>query len=471
MNNNFIPSADSGAASLPPELNASSAQEMVATLACGEGRQPAGLHSTGQQAVPCQSRVLVVGTTGDYIEWLRQANPGRSLFVTDPFNRDQAIEPPPEAGEEVICDLDDAAEVSEKLQAHLRHWGFTVDGVACFDCESLELAALLAQEFSLPYPSVASIRLCRDKHLTKNSWQKNGVRCPQVRLVQSAEAVFGFLQEIDAPCVLKPLSGSGSELVFYCASRRDCEKGAALMLAGLAAREGRRLYSNATSWFLAEEFVAGLEFSCDCTITGDRVDILRLTQKIKDSRKPFGTIDGYTLSDGDEAGLDRALLAAVLQRGAAALGITDAICMVDFLVCRGEVILLEMTPRPGGDCLPALLRQTAQFDILSYALDFAQGRQKKVSHTTAGGLVALRLHAEKSGEIQRIASTRLWQDPRIREVNILRKSGNRVTMPPADYESWYLGHLLFQPYADIALEQQCRELRKLLEVEIEDAGN
>lgn len=417
------------------------------------------------------AKVLVVGTTSDYIDWLRRANPGRALFVTDSANRDQAVEPQPDADEELICDLDDTDAVAQKLQDHLRHWGLEVDGVACFDCESMELAATLARELALPYPSVDSIRLCRDKQAAKNRWQQSGVRCPRVRLVQSGPAVFDFLREIDAPCVLKPLSGSGSELVFYCASRRDCEKGTALMLAGLTARKHKRLYSNATAWFLAEEFVAGPEFSCDFAIKDERVNILRLTKKIKDDRKPFGTIDGYQLLDGAEAQLDWEVLATVLRHGARALGINHAICMVDFLVCHGEIILLEMTPRPGGDCLPFLLRRTAGLDILSCALDFAQGRPGLPAELAIGGMVALRLHADRSGKILRIADSRLWQDPRTRELSLLRKAGDRITMPPADYESWYLGHLLFQPYPDLAIEQQCRELRRLLDLEIEDDRN
>jgi hypothetical protein len=268
--------------------------------------------------------------------------------------------------------------------------------------------------------------------------------------------------------VLKPLSGSGSELVFHCASRRECDKAARLMLDGLAERKKSRMYSNETSWFLAEEYVEGHEFSCDFTIRGDRLNILRLTKKIKHAGKHFGTINGYMMTDWHSAELDQEELSGVLHAGARTLGINEAICMVDFIVCRGKITLLEITPRPGGDCLPFLLRRTDDFDILTFTLDFAQNcvPVDKVPNVTAGSLVALRIHARVGGEIVRIDSSLLRQDSRIREVALIRTAGHCITMPPVDYDSWYLGHILFQPHPDMAIEQQCHELRLLLDLEI-----
>ncbi|MCX5908762.1 MAG: biotin carboxylase, partial [Deltaproteobacteria bacterium] len=50
---------------------------------------------------------LVVGTTPDYIEWIRKITPDRGLFLTDPILRRRAKEPSPEAKEEILCDLAD----------------------------------------------------------------------------------------------------------------------------------------------------------------------------------------------------------------------------------------------------------------------------------------------------------------------------------------------------------------------------
>lgn len=412
-------------------------------------------------------QVLVVGTTADYIEWIRQVSPGRALFLTDYGSRKQAAEQVPHPSEEVLSGLDDYAQVKDDLLLHLQRWDITLNGIACFDCESLELAAWLAQEFTLPYPTVESIRLCRDKYASKILWQHNSVKCPQVRLVQSPDGVFDFIQQMNAPCVIKPLTGSGSELVFNCTSKKDCDKWATILLKELKERKSLRLYNEATSWFLVEEFITGDEYSCDFVVRDDAVEVIRLTRKIQARNKPFGTISGYVLCHHPSDLFSSDELEQILYNGAKALGISHALCMVDFLVRGNEIVLLEMTPRPGGDCIPHLLRRSGIADSLVTALDFAQ--QKPLSFTRGyanGQYVGLRLHATKPGEVIKFDTEQLQEDPRIREINVIRKTGHLVAMPPHDYDSWYLGYVIFEPLADIALESQCYDLSRRLVVEI-----
>lgn len=413
-------------------------------------------------------KVLVVGTTSDYIDWIRQANPERAIFLTDPEVRYRAHEFNPQPEEEIISCLDDVEQVKKLLMAHLSHWRLSVDGIACFDCESMDLAAILAKELSLPYPSVECIRLCRDKYVTKTIWQEKSVRCPQSQIVQSADGVFEFLQEIDAPGVLKPLTGSGSELVFHCSSRKDCDRGVRLIQEGLEVRKSHRMYNSYSNWFLVEECIHGTEYSCDFHIRHDTVEIIRLTKKIKLNNKPFGTIDGYGLTKADNEGINKDHLNQILLQGAMALGIANAVCMVDFYLRGDEIVLLEMTPRPGGDCIPFLLRCSLPLDILTYTLDFAQQRETHVPEGHNGQYAALRVHAGKAGTIKSIDSQLLQQDPRVVEVHSIRKPGHRIMMPPHDYESWYIGHTIFKPQQGVELDVQTRELREMYMVEIEN---
>ncbi|MBU1737450.1 MAG: ATP-grasp domain-containing protein [Proteobacteria bacterium] len=412
------------------------------------------------------SRVLVVGTTADYIEWIRRASPGRALFLTLPAVRDEACEPPPAADEEILCDLADEDEVKEKLAAHLLGTKFSLSGIMAFDCESMELAALLAGEYSLTYPSIAAIRRSRDKNATKKAWRANSVRCPESRLVQTAAGVASFMDELGGPCVLKPLTGSGSELVIYCGKNKDCGKATQIISRGLAERKAQRLYSNDSEWFLAEEYVDGDEYSCDFTIRDSQVDIVRITRKIKGDKQPFGTIMGYVLDELPEEAGGRDALGGILKRAAEALGLTDAICMVDFLVADEGIVLLEMTPRPGGDCLPFLMREAGMVDILIFALDFAERRKSVPPVKKDGEFVGLRLHLPESGVLRNIEYDSLPEDPRVLEINIIRHPGHRVSMPPDDYESWFLGHLVFKAAPDVNLLDQCRELRRKIRVEI-----
>jgi len=88
-------------------------------------------------------RVVVVGTTSDYIELIRRRYPHRALFLTNPAERAMASEETPGPAEEILCDFTDDGQVLNILKDHLRRYGLAVDGVACFDCEYLGFAAYL----------------------------------------------------------------------------------------------------------------------------------------------------------------------------------------------------------------------------------------------------------------------------------------------------------------------------------------
>lgn len=411
-------------------------------------------------------KVLVVGTTTDYIEWLRQVRPGKALFLTDYSLRRKATETVPDRDEEILSCLDDMDQAREDLQRHIRKRRIQLTGIVCFDCESMELTAALAQELGLPYPKPESIQLCRDKFLTKRLWQRNGVRCPSVKLVSSGSDVFSFMEAIDQPCVLKPLTGSGSELVFLCTSKKDCEKWSEVMRRELKGREHNRLYAKGSMEFLAEEYVNGTEYSCDFIADEKGVHVIRLTRKIRSDGKTFGTIAGYALSDYPSSEFLSETLEENLARAAQVLGIERTICMVDFLVADGEIVLLEMTPRAGGDCIPHLLRCSGWLDILATALDFADQKTiQPAAKSKNGKYVGVRLHAKRPGQIIRVNTKLLEHDPRIKEIHLIRQEGHRVSMPPVDYDSWYLGHVIFQPYSDVSLEDQCFEIRRELILE------
>ena len=404
----------------------------------------------------------MVGTTADYIDWIRSRCPGRALFLTDPCIRNAAKEAAPAPSEEILCDLFDYGKVTRSLRQHLRREGLHLDGITSYDCESMELAAFLAGEFHLPYPSVEAVGNCRDKCRTKSLWQKNGIPTPRARLVQRPHDLAGFLRELGGPCVAKPLTGSGSELVFRCDSEQDCEEIFQKIMHGLQKRRFHRLYgphTPGTPPIMAEEWVEGDEFSCDFLIQHGQVQIIRLARKILSSDGPFGTTRGYVLPASLPPGIDPEDIRNTLFQAAQALGLSSAICMVDFIVRQGEIFLLEMSPRPGGDCLPALLRHALGLDIIRLALDFAQERPTRLPPAAdPRPCLGLRINARQNGVLKKIDLGPLTRDPRLLEVLITREPGHVIQMPPEDYDSWILGHIIARPATHTTLEAQCHDL-------------
>jgi biotin carboxylase len=157
-----------------------------------------------------------------------------------------------------------------------------------------------------------------------------------------------------------------------------------------------------------------------------------------------------------------------MLRAAAALGIERSICMVDFIVREGNIYLLEMTPRLGGDCLPPLVFHSSGLDMLNLALDFAQELRAAIPPLAEWRpLVGLKLFATRSGVISRISADSLLSDPRVCEVHLRRGVGHHVILPPEDYDSWWLGYAVFEPASSENVAEECRELSSKLDVSLE----
>jgi len=220
--------------------------------------------------------------------------------------------------------------------------------------------------------------------------------------------------------------------------------------------------------FVMEEFIHGREYSSDFVIDGDRIDIIRIARKIPAEDQPLGTTLAYVVPGKLPGGISVDSLKKQLHRAARAIGLNRAICMADFIVREDEAYLLEMTPRPGGDCIPPLLKQSSGFDILGYTLDFAEHRETVPPEPSRWQrLVGLRLFAEHGGVIRNIDTERVKSDSRVREVYLKRSPGHRVVLPPQDYDSRILGHIIFAPSRPDDIEAECLELINMVSVEME----
>ncbi len=415
------------------------------------------------------NRVLVVGTTSDYIDRIRNARPRQVIFLTDTMVRRAAKEPTPANGEEILWNPADDTGATLAIDAHLARWGMDICGIACFDCESMETAANLAAHFHLPYPSLEAVRISRDKYISKKIWHQNGISCPMARPVKEKWDIIRFLEKCPEGVVLKPFCGSGSELVCLCRTPAECEAGFAMIDDGLAARRDNPIFETFFSWgyrMLAEQWISGPEFSCDFVVSGSNATILRTTRKIRMNRRPFGTASAYALCR-TPAGHE-GHMADLLQKAATVIGIQSGICMVDFIVQNGRPMLIEMTPRPGGDCLPYLLEKAAGLDILGLTIDMAAQRSSGPSDPVFyEPLIGFRLHAHRGGVLKGFNTKALANEKNVRQLHMVCQPGHVITMPPDDYDSWLLGHVLFMPHGQDHPAHQCERLANRLQVDIQ----
>ncbi|MBF0531019.1 MAG: hypothetical protein HQK55_17485 [Deltaproteobacteria bacterium] len=192
--------------------------------------------------LPSFERVLVIGTTTDYIDFIDRRYPHRAIFVTDPAERLRGKEKSPDPSSEILVALEHPLTVFEEIRAHLTRHGLKPSGVACFDCESMYLSSLIAREFGLPYPSSEAILAGRSKFISKERWQRAGLDCPVGEQIEQSQEAADFRRRHNGKLVIKPLTGSGSELIFICTTDEACSDALETMRRRLEAIPKARMY-------------------------------------------------------------------------------------------------------------------------------------------------------------------------------------------------------------------------------------
>jgi len=218
-----------------------------------------------------------------------------------------------------------------------------------------------------------------------------------------------------------------------------------------------------------EEYIEGREYSCDIALDGRNLTTIRMAKKVPALGMPFGTTLAYVVPARLPEGLDLPGFRRQLRRAARSVGLQRTLAMVDFVVRKDKAFILEVTPRIGGDCLPPLIRCSSGLDMIGLALDFAEGQRPRIPDARHWQpLVGARLLARQRGIIKSLDAGGLMQDARVVECYLKRSPGDRVVLPPEDYDTWVLGHVVFRPTRWHHLEQECSDIASRLNVTLEE---
>ena len=414
-------------------------------------------------------RILVVGTTRDYIDHIRDRMPGEAIFLTDP-PAVASFSPPVPKTEEIVCALWDLKTVRDNLTSFLRRHRLSLSGITCFDCESLYTAAAIAEEWDLPFPSTHAVIRCRDKLRSKQLWASSGIACPRVAKVSSPGDIRDFMKKTGGSVVLKPRSGSGSELTFRCDSEDMAGPCYRILLKRLRERTADPLFFLQTregAPVICEEFIPGEEYSCDLFFDGKHATLLRLAKKYFLKELPIGTAVAYEIPSQFPPTLSRGGFLRQLEKAAGSLDLSASLCMADLVIRNGKPYLLELSPRLGGDCLPSMIEASCGVDMLRVAMEFAEGTMPDLPKEPAWNhVIGVRFHAKKSGVLQAITPALEEWKTNIYSQLWIRNPGDKIDLPPQDYRSWLLGHVIFSPKPDLEIAQQIELLMQSVKVDI-----
>jgi biotin carboxylase len=271
-----------------------------------------------------------------------------------------------------LDNVDAAVEVIVALDDRL-----SLDAVLAVDDQGLVVAAAASARLGLAHNPVDAVAATRDKAVLRARLAAAAVAQPEYRVVAPGQSVAAAAAQIGYPCVVKPVSRSGSQGVI----RVDDD------FQAVAAAHRVRAIVGPAEPVLVEGFVAGAEVAVEGLLVTGALRVLAVFDKPDPLDGPFFEETIYVTPSRQPAPV-LASLAATVAATAAALGLREGPVHAELRIgAGGRPVVIEVAARSiGGLC--------------SRALRFGAGvslEEVIVRHAVGAGLDGLGREAQASG--------------------------------------------------------------------------
>ncbi len=334
-----------------------------------------------------------------------------------------------------------------------------LDAVVAVDDEGVLVAALAAQRLGLAHNPPDAAARSRDKAAMRRALEDAGVPQPEFRMAGPDAEVAGLAAEVGFPCVLKPVSLSGSRGVI----RADDPEAAVV-----AAKRVRAILADAgedpEAPLLVERYIPGDEVAVEGLLRGGTLEPLAVFDKpdplegpyfeetiyVTPSRLPPETLDAIVRMTADAA---------------AALGLVEGPIHAELRTDAGRAWVLELAARSiGGLCSRSLrfgVGVTLEEVILRHALGLPIDDLRRES--AASGVMMIPI--PRAGILQEVrGQDRARAVPGIAGLELTIGPGRHVK--PLPEGGRYLGFLFARADGPEGVEQALRTAHGHLEIVI-----
>ncbi|MBU1866431.1 MAG: ATP-grasp domain-containing protein [Actinobacteria bacterium] len=333
-----------------------------------------------------------------------------------------------------------------------------LDAIVAADDQGVVVAAVAAERLGLPHNPPAAARATRDKAVMRGLLAAANVPQPRFEVLEGAD-LAGI--SIGFPCVVKPLTLSGSRGVIRADDPASLERAVARVRA-IQAEAGEGIEAP----LLVEEYLPGIEVVVEGLVGPDGVEVLAIFDKPEPMEGPF--FEETILVTPSRLGPPMEdEITSVVRRAVEALGVSFGPVHAEVRVEGDRVGVIEIAARSiGGLCSRALrfglLGTSLEHLLLRAALGMPPRAMRRESR--ASGVMMLPIPAE--GVLRRVG----WQGaamevPGITALEITVPIGQRVRpLPEGDR---YLGFLFAAGDDPDDVAAALREAHGLLQIVIE----
>ena len=275
----------------------------------------------------------------------------------------------------VVVPLDNVYAAVETIAA--LHDRRSLDAVLAVDDQGLVVAAAASARLGLTHNPIDAVAATRDKAALRAGLAAAAVAQPDYRVVAPGQSVAAAAAQIGYPCVVKPVSRSGSQGVIRVDDGVEAS----------AAAERVRAIVGPGEPILVEGFVAGAEVAVEALLVDGVLEVLAVFDKPDPLDGPFFEETIYVTPSRQPA-LILASLAATVASAAAAVGLREGPVHAELRVGGdGRVVVIEVAARSIGGLCARALRFGAGVSL----------EEVIVRHAVGAGLDGLRRETQASG--------------------------------------------------------------------------
>ena len=349
---------------------------------------------------------------------------------------------------------DEAADTIARLAARK-----PLDAVVAVDDEGVLVAALAGQRLGLAHNPPDAAARSRDKAAMRRALEDAGVPQPEFRMAGPDAEVAGLAAEVGLPCVVKPVSLSGSRGVIR-ADDREAAVVAAKRVRAILADAGE----DPDAPLLVERYIPGDEVAVEGLLRGGSLEPLAVFDKPDPLEGPYFEETIYVTPSR----LPPKMLDAIVRMtadAAAALELVEGPIHAELRTDGGRAWVLELAARSiGGLCSRSLrfgVGVTLEEVILRHALGLPIDDLRRES--AASGVMMIPI--PRAGILEEVrGQDRARAVPGIAGLELTIGPGRQVIpLPEGDR---YLGFLFARADGPEGVEDALRIAHGLLEIVI-----
>ena len=323
------------------------------------------------------------------------------------------------------------------------------------------LASTISEALGLPTNSIASVRAASNKQTMRNLLQQEGLPCPNFIVVGFDEKPEDVVQHVTFPCVLKPLTLSGSCGVIR-ADDRESFKNAFNRIVDLLKTFERSEQELAGRQILIEDFIPGIEVALEGLLTQNTFHPLALFDKPDPLNGPYFEETIYVTPSRLPAET-QARITESLAKAARAIGLQEGPVHGELRINDQDIWVIEVAARSiGGKCSRMLefgTGRSLEELILLHAL--GQDLPDLDLKTGAGGVMMIPIPQE--GVLERVeGQEEAQQVPGVEELVMTAKPGDQLIPLPEGKR--YLGFIVARGAQPAEVEKTLRESHRQLKV-------